>query len=391
MFQFKAYFLKDNVYIDQVSYRNNEILTALLNMPEKNLEGMIKKLELHKSRVQLKEEDYEHCVKFNGYAHNAQAYLHTVGRLIRTIPVYKNSPIRELLESDLLFDCFNREFIYWEDGCDVEDPPKTADFENEYGFCVKNKDGGVSFIYEQFVPAMAVMLKPDAEVLRQIDATNAATAELFDKFIQVIEDLIRVRKAYAVLLDQYINAQNRYLTEKETAEVFTRFVRDTEQKPRTEQVVSGGLIYMRYEIYRKMDRSEHLCEANTFDGLGAFLYFDFFRGLEKQYIPRRCDNCGRYFLQWKGKYSSYCDEPLKEDPRKTCRDVGARKKYDDKCKTDPVWLAYNRAYKAHYARYMKKNMTTAEFEKWSRYAVELREQAEAGKIALEDYQIEIKK
>ena len=39
-------------------------------------------------------------------------------------------------------------------------------------------------------------------------------------------------------------------------------------------------------------------------------------------------------------------------------------RYDDKCKNDPIWLAYNRAYKTHYARYLKKKMTTAQFEQW---------------------------
>ena len=113
--------------------------------------------------------------------------------------------------------------------------------------------------------------------------------------------------------------------------------------------------------------------------------------LAKQYIPRRCDNCGKYFLQRSGKYSNYCDEPLKDDRSKTCRDVGSRKKYDEKCKTDPIWLAYNRAYKTHYARYMKKKMTTAEFEQWSRYAVELRENAIKGKIEEAEYERVLKK
>lgn len=45
--------------------------------------------------------------------------------------------------------------------------------------------------------------------------------------------------------------------------------------------------------------------------------------------------------------------PLEDDPEKTYRDVVARKKYDGKGKTDSVWLACNRAHKAHYARYMK--------------------------------------
>lgn len=57
---------------------------------------------------------------------------------------------------------------------------------------------------------------------------------------------------------------------------------------------------------------------------------------------------------------------------------------------DPIWLAYNRAYKTHYARYLKKKMTTAQFEQWSRYAVELRQRAEAGEMELVDYQRELR-
>lgn len=66
--------------------------------------------------------------------------------------------------------------------------------------------------------------------------------------------------------------------------------------------------------------------------------------------------------------------------------VGSRQKYGDKCKNNPIWLAYNRAYKAHYARYMKKKMTTTQFEQWSRYAVELREKAESGELEQSEYE-----
>lgn len=55
-------------------------------------------------------------------------------------------------------------------------------------------------------------------------------------------------------------------------------------------------------------------------------------------------------------------------------------------RTPTIWLAYSRAYKTHYARYMKKKMTTAEFEQWSQYAVELREDAIAGKMEQTEYE-----
>ena len=63
-----------------------------------------------------------------------------------------------------------------------------------------------------------------------------------------------------------------------------------------------------------------------------------------------------------------------------------QEKYDDKCTTDPIRLTYNLAYKAHYARYMKKKMTVPEFEQWSAYAVELREKTLANKVGFEEYQ-----
>ena len=90
-------------------------------------------------------------------------------------------------------------------------------------------------------------------------------------------------------------------------------------------------------------------------------------------------------------YFNYCNRPLKNEPDKTCRDVGSRRRYDDKCKNDPVWQTYNRAYKAHYARYLKKKMTVAQFEEWSRFASNLRNAAEKEKISFEDYYNKIRK
>ena len=65
--------------------------------------------------------------------------------------------------------------------------------------------------------------------------------------------------------------------------------------------------------------------------------------------------------------------------------------YDDKCKNDPIWQTYNRAYKAHYARYMKKKMTISEFEEWSRFASVIRDKAIAGEILYDDYYTQIRK
>ena len=120
------------------------------------------------------------------------------------------------------------------------------------------------------------------------------------------------------------------------------------------------------------------------------MYFDFFRGLRSGYIPKKCEHCGRYFLLKAGRYTGFCNRPLKGDSTKTCRDIGAHKKYEDKCKCDPIWLAYNRAYKAHYARFLKNKMTKSEFLTWSDWAVEYHNEAIAGKVRLAEYKKKIK-
>lgn len=61
--------------------------------------------------------------------------------------------------------------------------------------------------------------------------------------------------------------------------------------------------------------------------------------------------------------------------------------------TQPVLVnqTAKRQEKAHYTRYLKKKMTAAQFERWSRFAVELRRKVEQGEISLESYVAELKK
>ena len=120
-----------------------------------------------------------------------------------------------------------------------------------------------------------------------------------------------------------------------------------------------------YTVMTNLNGKPTLCEKISFADLQFLLFYDLFSGIKWNYIPNKHNHCGRFFLIRAGKYYSYCDRPLKDKPDKTCRDVGSKKRYDDNCKSDPVWQTYNRAYKAHYARYMKKKMTVSEFEEVS--------------------------
>ena len=147
--------------------------------------------------------------------------------------------------------------------------------------------------------------------------------------------------------------------------------------------------------------------------IGGFLYIELFEGLQHRYLPRKCDYCGRYFVLERGFYSNYCKRPVKGQTDKCCRDLGHRKKFNDKLQTDPIWNVYHKGYKAHYdrmsyrrfpkarttriretfdmLRYLKKKMTQAEFQKWADYAIELRNKALDGEIGYDEYVREMKK
>jgi hypothetical protein len=382
MFGFKAYFWDDRVRIEDHVYRNNEILTAYLNLSDVWLADDLDELYELRQRVQLMEgggEDF--CDAYNRHVQKAQSLFFEIGNIVKDLPPYHDFRIANKLDTPLLFDCLNKNF-FWEDGLDINDESAKPDgFSNEFGFVFRSNNGNNIFYNHYFLPHYRDLESDDPDVVLMLHRTNEEVCKLFDAFITLAQDILRVQTAYAELLNDYIHSKRKFLNDGETAEQFVRYLQAAKSRNSVERVQSSGSMQMSHEVY-----GGRLCETYVFDSLGAFLYVDFFRGLERNSLPRRCDNCGRYFLLPAGKYSNYCERPLEDDPGKTCRDVGARRRYDDKCKTDPIWLAYNRAYKAHYARYMKKKMTTAQFEQWSRYAVELREQAESGTLEQAEYE-----
>ena len=122
-----------------------------------------------------------------------------------------------------------------------------------------------------------------------------------------------------------------------------------------------------YRIRGEKEKAE-IVEKMYFDRLLDFVYVEFMKGLQKGFVPKRCANCGRWFLQAPGATFAYCAGPAPEDPGKTCREIGAASSFKDKVANNEVWQVQQRAYKKYYARTMRKDMTKAEFEAWTRDA-----------------------
>ena len=140
--------------------------------------------------------------------------------------------------------------------------------------------------------------------------------------------------------------------------------------------VDAPQVNIQYAVF-EIDRDHHeLVEKLYFDRLVDFVYVELMRGLQRGFVPKRCANCGRWFLQTPGASYNYCDQPApNSEEGKTCREVGSTKSFRAKVLNHPVWAIHQRAYKKYFARTKKGTMTKAAFLVWEEESERLRDEA----------------
>ena len=139
--------------------------------------------------------------------------------------------------------------------------------------------------------------------------------------------------------------------------------------------VDAPQVNIQYAVLEQEGQEPELVEKIYFDRLLDFVYVELMRGMQKGFVPKRCANCGRWFLQYPGATYAYCDRPAPGQKGKTCREIGATVSFQDKVRNNDVWKLHQRAYKKYFARTRKGTMGKPEFEKWARIAEQLRDQA----------------
>lgn len=366
MTEFSAGFNGTRIFVDgEKEFQTGEILTKYLSKNFKGLDDIHFRCKRYAGILRYPETSSE-AVEFNRFIQGAISFYNKVEDIILSLPPYNViKPKRNRLE-DIL------EEYGWL-------------FEDEY-----DEEDALLGYHNNYTVDMALEDYDKADTIDAILEFNLKLKKLAAKYLVFIEDLIRVKTVYEPLLER-IHSQSRYLDNTETAQVIYDFTTDIKVRMKEyEKLKHTGNMQLSYTvIYKK--KSPVLCELYRFETIGAFLYIELFKGLEQHYLPKKCGYCNRYFLLEAGIFSDYCTRPVKGMEDKICRDVGHRKKYADKVKNDPVWQTYVRAYKQHYARYLTKKITQAEFQKWADYALELRQRALEGELVFEEFRREIRK
>lgn len=369
MLSIHAYYTENKVFIDRKKeYAVGEILTAYLNtdyydlIKEKDYIHRLK--DLCEGLLIYDDMSYNHIANYNRAVYNTIKIFAQINEWIYSLPPYDKSLCKPMPDLEYFLNNYQELF-------EQSNKPSTYDYKEYHltKFVPSKTEDCAAYIRE-------LLIEFEREVRK-----------LFDIYITFLESYMAVFEIFKPFIDKYLHCKETFLSPNELADEFDKFNRSTRKNF---EAITCSMKSFGYSVIADGKGKPVLCEDIVFNDPKSFLFYDFFRGINKNYIPNQCKQCGKYFLI-EGRYFRFCENQVDGEPDKTCRDIGSRRRYDEKCKNDPVWQTYNRAYKAHYARYMKKKMTVSEFEKWSRFASEIRDKAIANQIPYDEYYNEIRK
>lgn len=128
-----------------------------------------------------------------------------------------------------------------------------------------------------------------------------------------------------------------------------------------------------------------IAEKATFNSLADFLRTEFYRGLAIGNAPRRCHNCGRYFLLTSGYNICYCNNIAPGETKRTCRKVGAhRKEAQGKTNRTPTQKEYDRTYNRLKVRKQRGKISVDEWNTTVARAQAVLDLAERGELSDEE-------
>lgn len=124
----------------------------------------------------------------------------------------------------------------------------------------------------------------------------------------------------------------------------------------------------------------------TSRSIAALIFYEFDCLCIRNLPIRKCENCGSYFLPFSSA-SLYCERIIDTETNRTCKDVGAMRKYNQNVSTNAAKALFRRVANAYQMR-CKRAPTCyprAEYEEWKDMAADALEQVEQGLLDFSDF------
>lgn len=169
-------------------------------------------------------------------------------------------------------------------------------------------------------------------------------------------------------------------SEKSVDEKMTAYYLDAEQAGK--DVFRFRPQKMSYELMFRETFAEVLCPDTVYDLIDYHLR----ECLKREIRMRQCKNCGRLFAVTGHGGTEYCDRPA-DDKGRTCKEIGAFRVWEKSKSTDETFKVFRREYKKRFAWIKAGRITKDEFYDWSERAREKRDECDAGKLTLEEFEM----
>ena len=330
--QFSIFFWEDKLFTGRRWYPLGEITTELLNLDSKWFEKLQSAADnfVPVAREML-------AGKSKKAAPSVQEKLNIIFDLLLEVPPYRDMDL-DIRTSYRVFPMLVEDKDKWEKAT----TPGTEGFER----------------MENFISTIENLSRELVRVLNQINAILTLH----------FEDLTRRTK------DAYGFAFTRYYMDA------LKNALDMDWKMKTDVAIEFVPVYGFDDSHRPI-----IAERIQFDSLVSLLYIDFCRGLIHGNCPRRCHNCGRYFLLTAGYNTRYCNNIAPGETERTCRKVGAHRKAEkEKAFKTPAQQEYRKAYNRLKVRKNRKKISNDEWNEKVALAQEWKEQAERGRLSDEE-------
>ena len=332
--RFTVFFTGDTVFLDGTAFQLGQLTTDVLNLDSKVLIEVDRRIDDFMVAVWMLLQE-----KTDSAARSTQERLNAVWDLVFELPVYRNLSL-DMETSRNLFPVLLSDRTKWADTLDV--------------------DSEGHRMFEDFLSGLEYF----AESLRDFQGQIQGMLELY------FEPLSRrSSEAYAEAYATYFTdmvAAGALLLQEQFSQSFPAqlcFV------PMAHPTEAGKVL---------------LAEKAEFSYLSHFLYTDFYRGLMTGNAPRRCHNCGRYFLLTAGYNTCYCNHVAPGETERTCRKVGAHRKANHPTGLSPAGMEYRKVYNRLKARKQRRKISTDEWNAALAQAQEVLDMAESGELSDEE-------
>ena len=125
-------------------------------------------------------------------------------------------------------------------------------------------------------------------------------------------------------------------------------------------------------------------EVATIETIDDLIFFDIYNTIKMKYLIKKCKNCGRFFVPRGRADIEYCNRTPKGET-KSCSQIGAVRKFQEKQENNQVFAEFQKAYKRNHAKIKAGKLTEKEFNEWSKIAREKRELAMNDEISFDEF------